>query len=247
MTVFHLNLAGQIWDVPVSSEVIDLIHLPLLKRLSVMANEKGRRFVVLLAAPPGAGKTTTAALWENFPASDSTLVTVQALPMDGFHFPNSLLDKRTIVIDREKVSLRKIKGAPESYDLKEFKHKLKALYYGESLMWPVYDRITHDPIPDAIEVIDSGIIVIEGNYLLLDEPGWRDLKEMADFTIFIECHIEDVRELMIMRAMRGGKSRNEAISHFEYNDRRNFERVLTRRVTADINLSRSEMLDDMKL
>ncbi len=42
-----------------------------------------------------------------------------------------------------------------------------------------YDRLLHNPVEDAIN-IDGDIIILEGNYLLLDEEGWRDVADFAD-------------------------------------------------------------------
>jgi pantothenate kinase len=48
----------------------------------------------------------------------------------------------------------------------------------------VLQRAVFRPVDDAV-FVDGDIIIIEGNYLLLNEDGWRDLSDMADYTISI--------------------------------------------------------------
>jgi pantothenate kinase len=236
MVSFALDLAGQHWDINISKKELETVHLPLLKKMTRKAAYKAGRYVVFIAGPPGSGKTTIGALWETLAREHDLHVSVQTLPMDGFHFPNAELDARTIIHDDESMSLRKIKGAPESFDLEMISRSLRDICSGRELAWPKYDRQIHDPVSDAIPVIVEGLIVIEGNYLLLDEPGWRELKPMADLTIFIECDEALTRENLLARAERGGRSRRNAVRHYEFSDRSNWERIMGRRLESDVVL-----------
>jgi pantothenate kinase len=236
MVSFVLNLAEQHWELNISRKELETVHLPLLKEMMRKAAAKTRRYVVFLVGPPGSGKTTIGTLWETLAREYDLHVLVQTLPMDGFHFPNAVLDARTILRDGESISLRKIKGAPESFDLIMITRSLRALCSSREFAWPKYDRQIHDPVPDAILVIPEGIIIVEGNYLLLDEPGWQDLKPMADLTIFIECDEVLVRESVLTRAKRGGRSDKSAVQHYEFSDRPNWKRVMGHRLESDVVL-----------
>jgi pantothenate kinase len=236
MVAFTLDLAGQRWDVDIPSEELESVHLPLVKDMIRKAMTQKERVLVFLAGPPGSGKTTLGALWELLARERDFQVNVQTLPMDGFHFPNAELDARTILRKGERCSLRRLKGSPESYDLPMLTRTLHDVCEGRELTWPKYDRSIHDPVPDAIPVIPTGVLIIEGNYLLLDEPGWRDLTHMADLTIFIECDEALVRQDVLARAQRGGRSHQDAIQHYEFNDQPNRERIMQHRLESDIVL-----------
>jgi pantothenate kinase len=233
---FTLNLAEQHWDVNVSRKELETVHLPLLKDMTRKAAVKTGRYVVFIAGPPGSGKTTIGALWETLARAHDLHMSVQTLPMDGFHFPNAELDARTILRDGESILLRQIKGAPESFDLEMITRSLRDICSGRESTWPKYDRQIHDPVPDSISVIAEGLIIVEGNYLLLDEPGWRNLKPMADLSIFIECDEALVRESILARAKRGGRSHTSAVQHYEFTDRSNWRRVMQHRLESDVVL-----------
>jgi hypothetical protein len=156
--------------------------------------------------------------------------------MDGFHRPNAYLDSTQVERDGCSVPLRAIKGEPLSFDLGLLQGGLRRLKAGSALRWPAYDRRLHDPVEGAIEVPLSGVCVVEGNYLLLDEPGWRDLAALADFKIFLDCPEPVLRADKIARLVRGGRSCSSALSHYASVDRLNLERICRHRMPADITL-----------
>ena len=95
---------------------------------------------------------------------------------------------------------------------------------------------TRDAVPDAIPVAADGILVVEGNYLLLDEPGWRELRVFADLGVFVECPEETLRTDVLIRHRRGGRSEDDAVRHYEFNDRPNWRRVMEHRQGVDLLL-----------
>lgn len=233
---FVLDLAGQEWTIDVSEEAIASVHAPLLARMSACAEARGGRCVVFVAGPPGSGKTTLCALWERLARETPGTCAVQTLPADGFHFPNATLDSTTIARDGREVTLRSIKGCPETFDLAALSTRLAALRSGTAVRWPYYDRAIHDPVPDAIAVVSTGILLVEGNYLLLDEPGWRELRTRADLSIFIESTPDTLADVL-QRLLRGGRSHDDAVTHHLSVDHVNYRRVMTHRCPADIVLA----------
>ena len=57
-----------------------------------------------------------------------------------------------------------------TFDLPLLTERVRAVASGEVCGWPVYDRHLHNAVENAITV-DGGIVILEGNYLLLNEDG----------------------------------------------------------------------------
>ena len=128
---------------------VEHLFLPLLRRLSELQHCSGRRCIVFLAAPPATGKSTLAQFLAQLSCTEEGLTPVQALGMDGFHYPNRYLAAHTILRDGEEIPLTSIKGAPETFDVHALAAKLGAARE-ESVTFPVYDRRIHDVVPDAV-------------------------------------------------------------------------------------------------
>lgn len=184
---------------------------------------KAPRFVVAIAGPPGAGKSTlSAALHEVLPEGTSEVV-----PMDGFHFDDIILNKR---------GMRARKGAPETFDFAGFETLLKRIRSREpDIAIPVFDR-GMELSRAAAAVIGSEVkfILVEGNYLLLDEEPWSRLGSLFDFTIFVDVSREDLERRLMQRWHDHGKSEAESRAWIASNDMPNIERVLGRRRSADL-------------
>ncbi|MCJ7690320.1 MAG: nucleoside/nucleotide kinase family protein, partial [Clostridiaceae bacterium] len=101
--------------------------------------------------------------------------------------------------------------------------------------WPIYDRKLHDVVEDQI-VVSKEIILIEGNWLLLNEDGWRDLKDYSDYSIFIKADETMLKDRLIQRKMKGRISEEEAIKFYEKSDSRNVRKVLNNSLKADLQL-----------
>ena len=129
----------------------------------------------------------------------------------------------------------KIKGAPITFDLEKLTERVKKVAAGEVCGWPMYDRLLHNPVEDAITV-DGGIVLLEGNYLLLDEEGWRDLRQYADYTIMIRAEEAMLRERLVRRRMQTGVPEKEAGEFVDYSDMVNVRTCLARSAAADLVL-----------
>jgi len=218
MSELEINRDEQQARVTVDAVELETVHLPVLHDLEKRWRARRGRLVVLLGGPPGSGKTTLAGVWERLAERGLIGLPVQSLPMDGFHYPNRVLDAQRITIDGVEMPLRHVKGRPETFDLPMLRQSLHALKAGQPVFWPAYDRTVHDPVPGVIPVPAEGILVVEGMYVLLDAPGWRDLRAQSDYGVFLECSEEMLRADLLSRKCRQGRSYPDAAAHYDLVD-----------------------------
>ncbi|NNN45261.1 MULTISPECIES: nucleoside/nucleotide kinase family protein [Vibrio] len=230
----NLNVSG--FEIQATFPRVDVkrVHQPLIEKFTRLYYEKKERIVIFLCAPPGSGKSTLAAFWEHLSQSNEYVEPLQVLPLDGFHYPNDILDNNMIERNGEKILLRTIKGSYETFNLTELISKLKQLKIKDP-KWPYYDRNLHDPVDDAITV-NRNVVVVEGNWLLLNEPVWNELYRLADFTVFIDTKAEYLQERLVNRKVRGGLSLEEAITFYRHSDAINIDKVLNHSIAADLTL-----------
>lgn len=237
---FDVNINGLEVNAVYSRDSIENIFVPLLRKLTKMRREKNSCVLALFAAPPGAGKSTLLSFLAKLAEEDEQSDEVQVLGMDGFHRRQAYLVSRTVVRDGAEIPMVSIKGAPQTFDLEKLTERVQNIAAGRTCGWPVYDRRLHDPVDDAVTV-DGEIVLIEGNYLLLDEPGWRDLRNYADHTVLIRADAELLRKRLVDRKAMGMASREEAERFVEFSDMRNVRNCLERSGGADLVL---EMVGD---
>ena len=99
-----------------SDKNISELFLPLLRRLSRMKEEKGRRILVFLAAPPGAGKSTLLSFLRYLAEQNGDCAPLTVIGMDGFHRYQEYLLTHTTVCGGEVIPMVKMKGAPETFE-----------------------------------------------------------------------------------------------------------------------------------
>ena len=228
---YDMVINGLPQRVKYNEDTVNSLFIPLLQKLTDIQQREQRRVMAFLAAPPATGKSTLLQFLEQLSQKQAGTQAVQALGMDGFHYPNAYLESHTIERDGKTITLRSIKGAPETFDVAGLRAKIQEARQGKSL-WPVYDRKLHNPIPDALEV-NSNILLVEGNWLLLNEPQWRDLRELADYTLSIQATPELLQERLIQRKIQGGLPKADAVKKKKKSDRLNIERILNHTFPAD--------------
>ena len=229
---YNMEVNGLWQDVRFSAATVEEIFMPFLHELTDLKMTMDRKVIAYLAAPPGAGKSTLAKFLEQLSRERSKEVDpIRALGIDGYHFTAAYMNVTTIERDGEEIFMREIKGAPETFDIDLLVEKIREARQ-EGTDWNIYDRNIHDVLPDYWSVEDD-ILLIEGNYLLLKEAGWTNVRVLADYSVFIDAEPHLLRERLINRKMAGGKSREEAEKFFEFSDAKNIERVLKNSARAD--------------
>ena len=236
-TIYNFNVNSFNIKADYHQQDINEIFIPLVYRLEKMRQNAGHRVIVYLAGPPGAGKTTMSLLLESL-VNVHTNSSAQAVGIDGFHYSLEYLNSHYICKDENKILMRDVKGSAETYDFEKLHDKIKALKYND-IYWSGYDRIIHDVVED-VTFIDGQIIIIEGNWLLLDEPRWRELIQFCDYSIFIDAAWETLISRLTERKIKGGLSAEEAKKFVMRSDAENIRRILNRRLECDVSLRMKE-------
>ena len=235
MRDFDININGIEVNAKYTEDNINQIFLPLLRRLTRMQVELGKRILVMLAAPPGTGKSTLCEFLKELSENTEGLKKVQVIGMDGFHRYQDYLLNHTTIRDGKEILMVKIKGAPVTFDIDKLQERIIKVAQGEKVGWPVYNRVTHNPIEDVI-IVSGDIIILEGNYLLLEEEGWNNLKQYADYTVKIVANESDLRSRLIDRKVKSGASYEEAVAFVDSSDLYNVKTCLRQSGDADLNL-----------
>ena len=229
---YNMEVNGLWQEVKFSEAAIEEIFMPFLHELTDLKMTMDRKVIAYLVAPPGAGKSTLAKFLEQLSRERSNEVEpIRALSMDGYHYTAAYMNVTTVERDGEQILMRDIKGAPETFDVDLLVEKIREVR-SEGTNWNIYDRKIHDVLPDYWSVEDD-IILIEGNYLLLKEAGWTNVRVLADYSVFIDAEPYLLRERLINRKVAGGKSREEAEKFYDFSDGRNIECVLKNSARAD--------------
>lgn len=188
----------------------------------ILRRAEGRgRFITALAGPPGAGKSTLAAAVVAALGPGARVV-----PMDGFHYDDAVLVAR---------GLRSRKGAPETFDVLGFLHLMGRLRAGGEVAIPIFDRNLELSRAAADVVTDADrLLIVEGNYLLLDEAPWDALQPMFDLTVALEVPESELDRRLLDRWAHHGKTPAEARAWIDGNDLPNIRRVLQGSRPADL-------------
>lgn len=74
-------------------------------------------------------------------------------------------------------------------------------------------------------LVSHRIILVEGNYLYMDLPGWKEASELLDERWFIDADENMAMERVVKRHIGTGNSEELARSRVEGNDRLNAKEI----------------------
>ncbi|WP_372516045.1 nucleoside/nucleotide kinase family protein [Streptantibioticus silvisoli] len=183
----------------------------------------GERRLLGLAGPPGAGKSTLAAA-----LCDTLGPAVAArVPMDGFHLANRVLDR---------LGLADRKGSPATFDAGGFQSLLRRLRAGteEVVYAPEFLRELEEPVAGALGVPRGvPLVVVEGNYLLLDDGPWHGTSALFDEIWYLRPPEPLRRERLFQRHVHHGRTPSAAEAWVAANDGPNADTVAATAGRAD--------------
>jgi pantothenate kinase len=223
-------------DVPLELErgQVEQYYQPVSRTLIAQASGR-KRFLAAVAGPPGSGKTAFAAILVAVINAEIDRQEATMVQLDGWHYSNDYLSTHSLQRDGAEVILRQIKGAPETYNAVSALECFEKIKAGGEVRYPVYSRQIHDPIPNGGCVErQHRIVIVEGNYLLLQEEPWQHFRELFDICIFLTAPPEALVKGLRQRHLRGGKSASAADEQIRTVDLPNVERVLKNSGGADI-------------
>lgn len=186
------------------------------------------RFLVAIAGPPGAGKSTLAD--ELSTALKMLGQSAEVLPVDGFHMDDGVLRAKGLLTR---------KGAPETFDVRGFLDIIRAVKTTEGeVLVPVFDR-SRELAVAAARIIDAStrFVLTEGNYLLLDRNPWSALEGEFDYSILISPPVATLEERLMDRWRGYGFSEEAARAKTEENDLKNGALIREHCRKADVILT----------
>lgn len=151
------------------------------------------------------------------------------VPLDGFHLAQAVIDAR---------ELSGRKGAPETFDGWGFANLVARMTSpaGDTVVYaPTFDRSIEEPVAGAIPVgPGDSLVIVEGNYLLLEEPPWDRIRPALDLCVYLELNDDARTSRLVERHVRFGKTRTEAERFVRNSDERNAQLIKATRERADV-------------
>ena len=136
----------------------------------------GTRTVLGIAGAPGSGKSTFAErIRQQFEPGQAVVV-----PMDGFHLGNAIIDG---------TPLRQRKGAIDTFDAGGYLSLLRRLVRRDEpvVYAPEFRRTLDEPVAASIAIpADVPLVITEGNYLLVEQEPWKDIRAQLDEVWFVD-------------------------------------------------------------
>ena len=184
----------------------------------------GRPMIGICGAP-GAGKSTLAERLVTALGAEAVLI-----GMDGYHLAQ---------VELERLGRAERKGAPDTFDAAGYVHLLRRVrdQDGETVYAPEFRREIEEPIAGAVPVRPAHrYVVTEGNYLLVDEAPWHEVRTLLTETWFLAPDETLRRDRLIARHRAFGRTLDEARERTLGSDERNAVLINATRRAADLVL-----------
>lgn len=211
---------------------IELRHYSDMIIAAIAQMEKrSERLIIAISGPPASGKTTLSeAVVKAINRDTSTDFKSALLPMDGFHLDNSVLQPRGMLAR---------KGAPETFDSEGFCRLVRRMQQrSEEIIYPVFDRTLDKAIAGAGVIgPEINVVVVEGNYLLMQTAPWNSVFSLYDLTVFITPSMQVLEERLVSRWLGHGYDNDAAYRKARENDLLNAKTILDNSLPGMIMIS----------
>lgn len=187
------------------------------------------RAMIGICGAPGAGKSTLAERLVAALGAEAVLV-----GMDGYHLAQ---------VELERLGRTERKGAPDTFDAAGYVHLLRRIreQRDETVYAPEFRREIEEPIAGAVPVRpEHRYVVTEGNYLLLDQKPWHEVRALLSETWFLSPDETLRRDRLIARHRAFGRTLAEARDRTLGSDERNAVLINATRRSADLVLNAVE-------
>jgi pantothenate kinase len=184
----------------------------------------GRRRLLGITGAPGSGKSTLAASLADALGPGLAIV----VPMDGFHLAHAEL---------ERLGRAGRKGAPDTFDASGFVALLARLREAaEPVTYaPQFRREIEEPVAGAIPVpCELPLVIVEGNYLLVDDGPWASVRGLLDECWFVEVDEAVRMDRLVARHRAFGRAEEEARAFASGSDQANADVIAATRGRADV-------------
>lgn len=183
------------------------------------------RVLLGICGAPGAGKSTLAAKLVTALGDEAVYV-----GMDGFHLAQ---------VELTRLNRTARKGAPDTFDAAGYVNLLTRLATQPTttVYAPEFRREIEEPIAGAVPILpEHRIVVTEGNYLLVQDAPWHEVKTLLTETWFLSPDETLRRERLIARHQTFGRSLSEARERTLGSDERNAVLINSTLPAADLVL-----------
>ena len=205
------------------SEISSDQLVTLLERLQSNCD---RRVLIGIAGAPGSGKSTLCEWLSDQLNAQKDHEIAAIVPQDGYHYDNVVLEQRNRLDS---------KGAPDTFDVAGLYSLVQRLRVEKEVAVPVFDR-NLEISRNCARIVspDHKILLVEGNYLLLDKHSeWSQLKLLFDLTVFLETPLKELQRRLQQRWIDYGLPIAEAIKKAQSNDMINARYVIRHSAKSD--------------
>ncbi|KAL1888430.1 hypothetical protein Sste5346_009547 [Sporothrix stenoceras] len=215
--------------------LVDRVQL----HLDRFVDEMQKRIIIALAGVPGSGKSTVSAALAC--CLQAKGVPCMVVPMDGFHYTKKQL---SAFPNPREAFLRR--GAPFTFDVERLLVLVRTLRetpvtidMAPPILAPGFDHARQDPVAEEIAVpLTTRVVIIEGNYLLLDQGRWRDVSDLVDDKWFVDTEPSVALSRLVARHVQTGMETTPeaAMVRARANDLLNSDLIRAHLITPDVRV-----------